>query len=323
MLAGEARRIEEMTTVTAARPVAEMATVQTPYTRRARYFDSGNAFNIVYPPVPAASFVAERDAALNSATGTALIPCDQSAAMGIPFPATSPLVLASYARVRRGESLRVDARATVVLAYVIDGSGRALQETDSIGWSAGDVFCLPGGLPIDLVSGAGDSVLWIATNEPQLAFERVPPPAPEAALVEVAHFPAATIAQESVRARARLAGDPAVAGLAVVFATERLADRRNISPTLTLAVNQLEPGGMQAAHSHNSVAVSLVVEGERCYSVVNRTRKDWAPFVTMVTPPGSVHSHHNAGTRPAHWLIVQDGGFYYHCRTMGFRFENE
>jgi gentisate 1,2-dioxygenase len=43
----------------------------------------------------------------------------------------------------------------------------------------------------------------------------------------------------------------------------------------------------------------------------------------MVTPPGSVHSHHTAGTRPAHWLIVQDGGFYYHCRTMGFRFENE
>ena len=38
---------------------------QTPYTRRARYFDSGNAFNIVYPDVPAASFVAERDAALD------------------------------------------------------------------------------------------------------------------------------------------------------------------------------------------------------------------------------------------------------------------
>ena len=126
-----------MTTLTPAQPVAETATVQTPYARRARYFDSGNAFNIVYPEVPAASFVAERDAALDSATGSALIPCDQSAAMGISFPATSPLVLASYARVRRGESLRVDARATVVLAYVIDGSGRALQGTDAIDWSAG------------------------------------------------------------------------------------------------------------------------------------------------------------------------------------------
>ncbi|MEO8630917.1 MAG: hypothetical protein ABI612_22890, partial [Betaproteobacteria bacterium] len=75
---------------------------QTPYTKRARYFDSGNAFNIVYPDVPAASFVAERDAALDPATGTALIHCDQSAVLGIDSPATSPLVLASYARVRAG-----------------------------------------------------------------------------------------------------------------------------------------------------------------------------------------------------------------------------
>jgi gentisate 1,2-dioxygenase len=140
------------------------------------------------------------------------------------------------------------------------------------------------------------------------------------ALVEAAHFPAATIAAELVQARARLAGQP-VAGLAVVVATERLEDRRNVSPSLTLAMNQLEPGGMQAAHSHNSVAVSLAIEGSRCYSKVDGVRKDWAPYVTMVTPPTSVHSHHNEGQGLANWLIVQDGGLYYHCRTMGFRFE--
>ena len=211
-------------TMTARRMGAERTDLaETPYTRRARYFDSGNAFNIVYPDVPAASFVAERDAALDPATGTALILCDQSAAMGLPFPATSPLVLASYARVRAGESLRIDARATVVLAYVIDGSGRAVQGADAIEWSTGDVFCLPGGLPIQLVSRERDSVLWVVTNEPELAFERVVPPAPGEGLVEAAHFPAATIAEELIRARAKLAGQP-VAGLAVVFASERLED---------------------------------------------------------------------------------------------------
>jgi gentisate 1,2-dioxygenase len=86
-------------------------------------------------------------------------------------------------------------------------------------------------------------------------------------------------------------------------------------------MNQLEAGGMQAAHSHNSVAVSLAIEGSRCYSMVDGVRKDWAPYVTMVTPPTSVHSHHNEGKGLANWLIVQDGGLYYHCRTMGFRFE--
>jgi gentisate 1,2-dioxygenase len=299
----------------------EAAGPDTSYTRRARYFDSGNAFNIVYPDVPAASFVAERDAALDPGTGTALIRCDQSAAMGLAFPATSPLVLASYARVRAGESLTVDARASVVLAYVIEGAGRARQGRDVISWNAGDVFSLPGGIPIELASPVCDGVVWLVTNEPELAFERLSPPFAEDALVEATHFPAATIAEELVRARARLAGQR-VAGLAVVFASERLEDRRNISPSLTLAMNQLGPGEAQAAHSHNSVAVSLAITGDRCYSMVGDTRKDWQPLVTMVTPPGCVHSHHNTGAALANWLIVQDGGVHYHCRTMDFRFED-
>src|SRR5689334_5079829 len=149
------------------------AQIDTRYTQRARYFDSGNAFNIVYADVPAASFVAERDAALDPATGTKLIRCDQSAAMGLPFPATSPLVLASYARVRAGEPLTFDPRASTVLGYVIEGAGRAVQGADAIDWRTGDVFCLPGGRAIELFSAARDSVLWLVTNEPELALERL------------------------------------------------------------------------------------------------------------------------------------------------------
>ena len=51
-----------------------------------------------------------------------------------------------------------------------------------------------------------------------------------------------------------------------------------------------------------------------------RSRVDWSPFATMVTPPAEVHSHHNGGPRPARFLIVQDGGWHYHARTMGFEF---
>ena len=311
-----------MTTVSQAitETVGHVSAGATLYSRRARYFDSGNAFNLVYPDVPAASFVAERDAALDSATGSTLIRCDQSAALGLPFPATSPLVLASYARLRNGQPLRFDARATVVLAYVIEGAGRAVQGADEIAWRAGDVFSLPGGRPIELSSSRGDSVLWLVTNEPELAFERFAPPSLEHALVEPTHFPAAAIAEELQRARARLAGKT-VAGLAVVFSSERLEASRNISPSLTLAMNQLEPGGAQTAHRHNAVAVSLAIQWEGCYSVVDGVRKDWLPYVTAVTPPTGVHSHHNEGPALANWLIVQDGGLYYHCRTMGFSFE--
>jgi gentisate 1,2-dioxygenase len=294
---------------------------QSPYTRRARYFDSETAFNLVYSEVPAASFLAERDATLDPATRTRMIPCDQSAALECPFPATSPLVLASYARVRTGESLELNPRASVILAYVIEGAGQAALGKDVIAWNKGDVFSLPGGRPLRLTSTHCDSVLWIVTNEPQLAFERLSPPAAGEALVEAAHFPAATISEELDRARARLVGKP-VAGLAVVFSSQRLEGCRNISPTLTLAMNQLGPGAIQVPHSHNSVAVSLAIEGANCYSMVDGKRKDWIPYVTMVTPPTSVHSHHNEGKGLANWLIVQDGGLYYHCRTMGFRFED-
>jgi len=294
---------------------------QEPYTRRARYFDSGNAFNLEYAEVPAACFAAERDRALDPATGTALILSDQSAVLGLDFPATSPLVLAAYARIRAGEELELNPRASTVLAYAIEGSGRVRQSGDMIQWSRGDVFSLPGGTPLRLSSADNDSVLWIVTNEPQLAFEHLGPPRAEEALVEAAHFPAATISAELDRARARLLGQQQVAGLAVVFSSQALEQRRNISPTLTLAMNQLPPGGSQSAHSHNSVAVSLVVEGERCYSRADGVRKDWSPYLTMVTPSRSVHSHHNEGSKLANWLIVQDGGLYYHCRTMGFRFE--
>lgn len=298
-----------------------MQAAATPYAARARYFDSGNAFNLVYSDVPAASFVAERDAALDPATGTRWIACDQGAALGLSYPATSPLILAGYARVRAGDTLELNPCASVVLAYVIEGGGRVTQAQDAFDWQAGDIFSLPGGAPLRLTAGKADCVLWIISNEPQLMFERVTPPPREASLVEAAHFPGGTIAAELDRARERLSGQAQVAGLAVVLSSERLEGTRNISPTITFAMNQLSPGGSQTAHSHNSVAVSLAIQGERCYSKVNGLRKDWSPYVTLVTPPTSVHSHHNEGGQLANWLIAQDGGIHYHCRTMGFRFE--
>jgi len=40
----------------------------------------------------------------------------------------------------------------------------------------------------------------------------------------------------------------------------------------------------------------------------------------MITPPVSVHSHHNESDKMAKFLIVQDGGIYSYTRAMGFEF---
>jgi quercetin dioxygenase-like cupin family protein len=272
----------------------ERATVaDTPYTRRARYFDSSNAFALKYPPVPCHQFLAERDRALDPATGTAVIPLDLSDRLGTDFAATTPLILTRYLRIRNG--------------------------ADRIGWGPGDVFCLPGGAESAHVAGDADCVLWLITNEPELAFEHLEPPTPENAVTGPVHYPAAEIALQLQRVGEKLKGQKA-AGLALVFSSAEQARSRNVLPSLTLAVNQLPPGDFQRPHRHNSAAVTLCLQGKNCYSLIGGRRVDWQEHAVMVTPPGDVHSHHNDGDEQMTCLIVQDGGLYYHCRTMGFAF---
>jgi len=88
-----------------------------------------------------------------------------------------------------------------------------------------------------------------------------------------------------------------------------------------LAMNSLPAGKVQRPHHHNSVAVTLCVESEGGYSITEGERIDWSPHAVFVTPPGEVHSHHNEGPLLTKFLIVQDGGIHYHCRTMGFTYD--
>jgi len=114
--------------------------------------------------------------------------------------------------------------------------------------------------------------------------------------------------------------DEDAAGMAVQFVSDRTAALGSCLPTLSLALNSLEAGKFQRPHRHNSMAITLCIQGEGCYSMINGERIDWQPDAVMVTPPVEVHSHHNEGEQLMKCLIVQDGGFYYHARTIGFSF---
>jgi gentisate 1,2-dioxygenase len=86
-------------------------------------------------------------------------------------------------------------------------------------------------------------------------------------------------------------------------------------------MNSLPGGVEQRPHRHNSVAVSLVIEGARCFSVIDGRRKDLAPWATTMSPPVAVHSHCRSGNERALFLINQDRGINYdHTRAMGFAF---
>lgn len=290
---------------------------ETEHTARARYFDSGNAFAIKHPPVPRHVFLAERDRALAADTPTGLIDLDLGAALGLDTPATTPLILARYARIRAGEPLPTQFRASGVIVHVIRGTGHSTGPRDRIAWRPGDTLFLAGGEPWRHAA-AEDAVLWIVTDEPQLAFSGLQPAA-EAAPAPV-HYPA-----EAVAARLEeLHSTPGAAempGFAVVLSHEAMEAKRNVHPTMTLALNSLPAGRVQRPHHHNSVAVNLCLEGEGGYSITDGERIDWSPYATFVTPPGAVHAHYNEGRGLNRVLIVQDGGLHYHCRTMNFGYD--
>ena len=64
-----------------------------------------------------------------------------------------------------------------------------------------------------------------------------------------------------------------------------LESSRTTTPSFTLALNSLLPGEAQRGHRHNAVAVTLVLSGERCYSLIDGARVDWEPQTVMITPP--------------------------------------
>lgn len=127
--------------------------------RRGRFFNSANAFNVKLPPVPAGIHAEPARQALAADAPTGYVPCDQSAALACPWPATTPFMLARYARVRPGERLEADFVASGSLWYVIAGTGQARCGDETLAWSAGDIFHLPAGPAELLASGTTPAVL--------------------------------------------------------------------------------------------------------------------------------------------------------------------
>ena len=303
-------------------PAQRASAPQTQAQARARFFNTGNAFNVRLPPVPDHSFTAEPGIALDPRTPTGLIPCDISPVLETGFPATTPLVLARYAKIRAGGTLSTDFAASGVIAYVIQGSGTTSCGSERVVWNAGDLFILPGGVAASHTAADADAVLWIVTNEPQLAFENLRPPVPGQAPTDIVHYTGAEIMRQ-IDLLYDVGRTEEIAGSALIFSAERQEATRNILPTLTVAMNSLPGGVTQRPHRHNAVAVMLIIHGDRCYSVIDGRRKDWAPWATTISPPVAVHSHHNGGNERALFLIVQDGGIFYHARAMGFEFAEQ
>ena len=299
-------------------PSENAAVADTEYTRRAIYYTpTGNAFKAKLPKVPRHVFLRERDQAFDSATGTALVALDLGPRLEVDFPATTPNLLARYARIRAGASLSLQLKATGELYYVIAGAGAAIKGDDRIDWNPGDVGCLPGGGETVLRAGNVDCVLFLVTDEPALAFQHAEPAAPGASPVRAVHYPSGAILRRLAEID-DFVGDEKVTGRAVLFTSAGVETTQTATPTITLAMNSLDAGAVQIPHRHNAAALTLCVQGEGVYSMIEGQRVDWQANEVMVTPPAELHSHHNEGPDKMLSIVAQDGGLFYHARAVGF-----
>jgi gentisate 1,2-dioxygenase len=290
-----------------------------PVRARARFYAPEVAFDRPIPKVPAAVFAAERDQAFDPSAPTGLVALDQAPALGCAWPATTPTMLARYLVIAAGETLEHQFAATGEVYYVLRGAGRTVCDGETVGWGAGDVFCLPGAVPARHQASAR-AVLLSVTNEPELAYLRAEPDAASRGAIQPTLFPAQETAQHLRGVHGRN-GEQRSAGKSVVFLTELMEARRLTTPTLLAAVNSLEPGGDQRPHRHSSAALTLSIAGEGVYSMVDGVRVDWAPDVLIVTPPGALHSHHNPGREMMRSFVVQDTGLHSELRTTNFAWE--
>lgn len=285
--------------------------------RDAIFYVPEGAFSRGLADVPPYVFADEQRRALDPQCPTGLVPLDISNLLGTAYPATTPVLLARYVVVRAGESLEHAFEATGEIYYVARGAGMSGAGDTRIAWRAGDVFVLPGASRTRHQAET-DAVLVCFTNEPELAYAGVR--APEArhnAVVAPAYFDARVIDEKLGLVHQRT-GPQQTAGKSVIFATTPLQGMRTMLPSITAAVNTLEPGGDQRPHRHNAVALTLAIESEGIHSKIAGQQVDWIPFGVMVTPPQAEHSHHNRGRRMMKSFVVQDGALYYQLRNPGF-----
>ena len=236
------------------------------------------------------------------------------------YPATTPHLLARYIRVAAGETQCLNLTTAGEIYYLLQGAGSIAKGEDLINWVEGDTVCLPGGGETVIASKDTDCVVYSVTDEPTLSWHGAQPPTTESSLIEAVHYPGNEVMQLLTNVQQREAADD-MTGRFVQLTNAGGQTTNTVTRTIGLAVNSLEPGGIQTPHRHNAIALTLCLGGDDVYSMIEGEKVQWQRHAVMVTPPAELHSHHNQGKDTMLSLVAQDGGVFYNARTIGFSFD--
>jgi gentisate 1,2-dioxygenase len=300
------------------------------WTGDARYFEYSTAANPIgsghTPAVPLRTF--GRD--LYADGPTRIVPLDLSRELGVDTgPVTSPGLLASFVRIRAGESVRTNPNATSQLYYVLSGRGFAAVNGRLVDWEKGDFLTLPSGSAAGFHAAADAALYWVH-DEPLLRYLGAEATEPR---FRATKFPRA----RAVAELEEIAGRPGAndkSRVSVLLANADQERTLTITHVLWAMFGLLPDGQEQRPHRHQSVALDLILDARPgCYTllgtrldergdIVNPTRVDWEAGGAFVTPPGMWHAHVNASGAPAHLIPVQDAGLQTYLRSLDIRFTN-
>ena len=273
---------------------------------RAQYLTADQTAAVSVRELSSQMFSDEAERAFDAATPTGLIDLDRSSASGARSPATTSNLLARYLVIREGEEFEFAASATTVLCYAIKGSGRSFQEDEVIEWNAGDAFMLPGGEAILNEAPDGDAVLFVVTDEPFVSMMGCSVASFEDARVKSTHYVGKTVA---ARMEDMAAGpEQPLEQVNLSFASASFEHIGCVAPLMVAGIATLAPGASQPEHCHDSDTISLCLECDGGYSLVEGNRVDWVANAVMLTPAGAAHSQHSGNESRMFSFFVQDRG---------------
>lgn len=273
---------------------------------RAQYLTTDQAADSGAPERLAHVFSDEAAKAFDNAAVTGTIDLDRSSVLGSGFPATTSNLLARYLVIRQGEELEFAAAASAVMFYVIKGSGRSFQEDEVIEWATGDAFLFPGGEGILNEAPDCDVVLFVVTDEPFVSTIGCSVASFEQAQVKSTHYVGKTV---SARLEDMAAGsEPPPPCLNLTFASVPFERSRCVAPMMAAGIATLSPAASQPAHCHDADTISLFLECDGGYSMVEGERIDWVANAALLTPAGTAHSQHSGSESRMFSFFVQDRG---------------
>lgn len=280
------------------------------------YTDAKNPY---MPSIPVEVYSSE----LYESGPTKIIYLDVSSKLELPYPCTSPNLLASFVHILENEKISTSENATSHCFYIIKGRGNSIYNEKTITWSKGDLFTIPGQSAI-VHSADVESVLYYINDSPLLKYLGV---APIIDRFVPTFFHASDLidAVEDIESHNHHCNR-----LGVLLSTSNtVKTTKTLTHTLWSLLNKLPPKSEQKPHRHNSVALDLAVFAPEsgCYTLMstdindkNPIRVDWKTGCVFTTPPGWWHSHHNETDTAAWVLPIQDAGLHTHMRTLDIQF---